>query len=107
MREIKQLKLGFQNNDSGFRQNNNSVRDDTENKRNFCFGCGNLGHFLRECPQNFSKNKDNFTCFRCGHVGHTAKYCVQYGKQQTRRSMLNNNRPFPPPPGWVNEDGRP
>ena len=37
-------------------------------KNNYCYACGESGHWSNECPQN---NK----CYLCGDLGHWAKDC--------------------------------
>ena len=43
-----------------------------------CYGCGNVGHIHRFCPND--SPRDSPTCFGCGDVGHIQRYCPRKRK---------------------------
>lgn len=47
---------------------------DTHERRQACFGCGKLGHRIRECKTK-RKNTQNIQCYNCSNWGHIAKQC--------------------------------
>ena len=50
----------------------------TPRNRLTCYGCGNVGHIHRYCPNN--SPRDSPTCFGCGNVGHIQRYCPRKRK---------------------------
>lgn len=58
------------------------VANDGEERRregtNKCFGCGEAGHYRRECPLN----KETRTCYHCGRSGHLLRDCNERKREQ-------------------------
>ena len=50
-----------------------AFRRGTPRDRPTCFGCGEVGHIRRFCPND--PPRDLPTCFECGGVGHIRRYC--------------------------------
>ena len=50
----------------------------TPHDRPTCYGCGNVGHIDRYCPNN--SPRDSPTCFGCGDVSHIQRYCPRKRK---------------------------
>ncbi|XP_070573540.1 uncharacterized protein [Ptychodera flava] len=57
-----------------------------------CFGCGNVGHLVRDCP---NPKQQSSTCYRCGEGGHFSRDCPQNkddSKQTSSASGKSNNK---------------
>jgi len=58
------------------RKKHETVRDSPDQSKSKCHGCGELGHWVRNCPKGY--NKDWLTrqqCFKCKQFGHFRKDC--------------------------------
>lgn len=51
-----------------------ALKRNTSRNRPTCYGCGNVGHIHRYCPN------DSLTCFGCGDVGRIPRYCPRKRK---------------------------
>ena len=53
-----------------------TIIDSTAKSKSKCHGCGELGHWVRECPKGYNKNwLTTQTCFKCNQLGHFRRDC--------------------------------
>ncbi|KAJ7328623.1 hypothetical protein OS493_023892 [Desmophyllum pertusum] len=53
-----------------------TVTDLTDKSKSKCHGCGELGHWVRDCPKGYNKAwLTTQQCFKCGQLGHFRRDC--------------------------------
>lgn len=76
-----------------------TVINSTNKLKSKCYGCGELGHWVRECPKGYNKNwLTTQKCFKCNQLGHFRRDCpfkvtTQKSKPISFGSIKQTNAP--------------
>ena len=71
----------------------NMLRKEILGNQNKCYGCGESGHFIRDCPLSKREvsrgsESDNIRCLRCGRKNHEESEC--YAKFDIHSFSIND-----------------